>query len=104
MTQTTKTTSEIIADILGPVYNRFGFENDVWVKEHILELLENPEKRNNHWDDEDEPSEAAEAIRAVLWSRYSGGTVSAAVTSNLFIELGRENELAWLPKEGNLVK
>lgn len=104
MTQTAKTTVEIINDILGPVYNKFGFENDAWVKDHILGLLENPEKRNNHWDDEDEPSEAAEAIRAVLWSRYSSGTVSAASTSKLFMELGRESELAWLPKEGRLVK
>lgn len=103
-TSTTVTTEnearEAIDKIVKKTYEGFGFRADT--ADRIVASLTDATQMNRKYTDETrEPSISAEYVRKALWS-FSGGTVSAAITSHLFIELGRENELGYLPAEGML--
>lgn len=89
-------TEEKIVEVLGKVYNQFGFDqSDLPAK--FAELLNDPSKAV--MEDEGDASEAAEKIRERLWNRYTGGGASASSTCALFYALGRENELGWVRGE-----
>jgi hypothetical protein len=92
MTATTvKTTEETVREVLGKTYDRFGFSEDVEFVRDIVVLMETPTVTY-----EGGMSDAAEAVRNRLWGRYTGGGASASATCDLFVALGRENELGWL--------
>lgn len=103
MTTTIKHTEaearEAISKIVTPVYSRFGYHSE----EMLVEYLMNPEMAVHEYDDDSEPSIAAEKVRSSLWS-VGSGTTSAYITCELFHALGRESELGWLPEEGNYKK
>lgn len=87
----TVTTSDIVRTVLGKTYNRFGFSEDTDLIADIVTVVETPTITY-----EGGMSDAAETVRNRLWSRYSGGGASASATCDLFVALGRENELGWL--------
>lgn len=97
------TVREAIAEIVTPVYSRAGFSKDT--ERQIIDYLIDPEQAKREFEDDgmEEPTICALKVRTALWS-YSGGTVSARITSELFTKLGRESELGYLPVEGGLVK
>lgn len=94
-----ETISKVVTETITPFYSKFGFSSE----ESIVEYLMDPAMAVHDYDDESEPSIAAEKVRSALWS-VSGGTTSAYMTCKLFHALGRESELAWLPEEGNYKK
>lgn len=89
-------TAEHVTEVLGKVYNQFGFAESP-LPERFAALLNEPEK--SVVEDEGDASEAAEQIRKTLWSYYTGGGASASSTCQLFHVLGRENELGWITGE-----
>lgn len=89
-------TKETVIEILGPVYNRFGFERSNH-PEKIAALLNDPTKAVV--EDKGDASESAGEIREMLWNSYTGGGVSASATCRLFYTLGRQNELGWVEGE-----
>ncbi len=92
---------DVIIEVLGPIYNRFGFDENIQLQDYILEILEDDELSSKECDFC--TSESADKIRNELWSRYNnGGSTSAIATCKLFIALGRKNELAWLLEEANM--
>lgn len=89
-------TKETVIDVLGPVYNQFGFEESKH-PEKFAELLNDSSK--SAVEDEGDASEAASKIRQILWDYYTGGGASASSTCQLFYTLGRQNELGWIEGE-----
>lgn len=106
MTTSTNVTTEneareAIDKLVKPVYARFGFRTGT--ADRIVASLTDAKQMNREYaESTNEPSMSAEYVRKALWS-YGGGTTSAAITSHLFIELGRANELGYLPAEGMLI-
>lgn len=99
---TVEEATEAVAKIVEPVYGFLGFHMNSSDSERIIASLTAPEKRQRKYvESTSEPSISAEEVRKTLWS-FGGGTTSAATTSHLFIALGREDELGYLPSEGML--
>lgn len=89
-------TAETVNDVLGKVYNQFGFATS-GLGEKFAAMLNDSSKAIV--EDEGDASEAAGEIREQLWNRYSGGGASASATCELFYTLGRQNELGWVEGE-----
>lgn len=92
-------TTDTVKEVIGYTHGRMGFNGETRTLDRIVAVLDNPEfaivKR------EDGASKAAEAVREILWNRFSGGGASAAATCSLFHALGREDELGWVVGEGH---
>ena len=93
----TKTTEEVVREVLGKTYNQFGFDRATDLIADFVATLEDPTQAV--MEDEGDASPAAEKIRARLWSRYSGGGASASATADLFYTLGRQDELGWVVEQ-----
>lgn len=89
-------TVDTVNEVLGKVYNQFGFATS-GLGERFANLLNDPSKAIV--EDEGDASAAAEEIRKTLWSYYTGGGASASSTCQLFYTLGRQNELGWVEGE-----
>lgn len=94
-----KTTAEIVDEVIGKTYGRMGFIPGGGTTEIITEIVEDPKLAE--MDDEDDTSEAAEMVRKTLWGTWAGGGASAGATCELFVALGRENELGWVKGEAH---
>ena len=97
MGTTTKTTEEVVREVLGKTYNQFGFNEDTALVNDFVATLDDPTQA--YIEDEGDASPAAERIRGRLWSRYTGGGASASATSDLFYTLGRQSELGWVVEQ-----
>lgn len=97
---TIENTEEIVREVLGLSYDRFGFQNDPEQIAEIVALLEDEANAVKEYpEDPKAASVAAAKIREMLWNRYSGGGVSASATTELFLSLDRDNELGWVREE-----
>lgn len=95
-----QTTEETVREVLGMTYDQWGFDEDAEQIANIVALLEDESKRTADTSLE-QTSEAALEIRETLWNRYSGGGASASATCQLFLVLGRTDELGWIISEAN---
>lgn len=92
--ETKPTTENIVRTVLGKTYDKVGFSAETELVAEIVTIIDNSLVGvDPHGDG---ASEAAEAVREKLWNRYTGGGASAYATCDLFIALGRENELGWI--------
>lgn len=95
-------TEAVVRDVLGMTYDAFGFQQNTDLIEKIVTVLEDETKAIK--DDDEDPkdaSPAAEFVRSRLWSRFSGGGASAGATTELFLTLGRGDELGWVRDEAH---
>lgn len=99
MTENVQTTEQTVREILGVTYDGFGFQNRNDLIERIVTVLDDDSKR--FMEDDGDASEAAENVRAMLWSAFSDGGASAGATCELFYTLGRFDELGWVKEEGH---
>lgn len=93
------TTAEIVDEVIGKTYSRFGFVPGGDISDIITELVEDPKRAE--LDHEGDTSNAAEKVRQTLWGTWAGGGASAGATCELFIALGREEELGWVKGEAH---
>jgi hypothetical protein len=92
---TINSTEETVREILGKSYDEYGFQviNDfVWtLSDPSMSVVAGA----------GEASPAAESIRISLWVCFTGGgdefyTMASRATAELFMAIGRENELGWI--------
>lgn len=90
-------TEAIVRDVLGMTYDQFGFQkrNDM-IEDIVLMLNDEKQMVKDDPTDPNDASFAAEWIRSRLWSAFSGGGASAGATTELFLTLGRGDELGWV--------
>lgn len=95
-------TEAVVRDVLGMTYDGFGFQRETGLIEKIVAVLEDEAKAvKDDYEDPKDASPAAEEIRGMLWSRFSGGGASAGATTELFLTLGRKDELGWVRDEAH---
>lgn len=95
-TKKTVTTDDIVRSALGKTYDQFrtyqfAFSNEADFIADIVTVMETPTITY-----EGGMSDAAANVRNMLWARYLEGGKSATATCDIFVALGRENELGWL--------
>lgn len=98
METSTAINHQTVLTVVGKVYDRFGFSENTEFVNEVVAILDDPSFSVVD-EDANNASLAARKIRDRLWTNYSGGTTSAAVTCDLFYSLGRENELGWIVAE-----
>lgn len=92
-------TEETVRTILGKSYNQFGFQGNTRLINDFVYTL--ADKSMSVVRNAGEASPAAQTIRASLWSVFTGGgdyyfAMASRATTELFIALGREDELGWI--------
>lgn len=96
---TVKTTEEIVREVLGKSYDQYGFQGNTRLIDDFVYTLNDPSMAVAPRTGEASP--AGEIIRSSLWSCFTGGgdvfyAMASRATTELFIALGRENELGWI--------
>jgi hypothetical protein len=97
MEMMTDTIEEVVREVLGLTYDRFGFHENAELIESIVRVLKDPSK--NWIDAEGEASNAAETVRSWLGEAYIDGGNAASATAYLFCALQREEELGWITEQ-----
>lgn len=92
MTEIMETNTTAVRKVLGLTYNRLGFENAAYISERITEILKDESKKKISDFD---TSEGAEEIRKLLRRSYGTQYRSYEATENLFLAIGRFEELGW---------
>lgn len=68
------------------MYSRFGWRDDF--ADYLIEILNDPDG----FADPHDPRSTANRFRMGLWMSFQGGGASAAVTRNVFADMGRLDE------------
>lgn len=86
---------EAIKKFITTAYSEFGFRTEI--ADRIVSSLTDVTQRNQNFNEEpNEPSLSVEYVRNTLRSFSGGSATSDVITSRLFIELGRGDELGYL--------
>jgi hypothetical protein len=96
---TINSTEETVREVLGKSYDEYGFQGNQRLINDFVWTLSDPSMSIVAGAGEASP--AAESIRTSLWVCFTGGgdgfcTMASRATTELFIALGREDELGWI--------
>lgn len=92
--QTSKTTEQIVTDVLADTYNSFAYVENTKLISEIVDVLNDPAKSvmlHNGFE-----SPAVYQVRSLLLNTYHAGVASVTATVAIFSALNRAEELAWL--------
>lgn len=98
------TTEETVLEVLSLTHENWRLDRDTSMVSKILKTLDDPNAEKVDVVSESYPAEnasrnasgAVERIRTLLYINWLSGSASNVVTCELFMALGRMNELGWV--------